>query len=169
MSAANSVVITEQPGLGLAAVMSRKGVSPAAIGAALDLAPPEGPGRVGDGRLSLIGTGPGSWLALTEAPEPDWCLQLAHKLTGLASISDQSGGYVVFRISGHGARTLLQRGAFIDFHPDVFRPGSAATTVIAHIGVILWQRDDAPTFEVATFRSYAHSFRRWIETAAAAL
>jgi heterotetrameric sarcosine oxidase gamma subunit len=169
VSAANSLVITEQPGLGLAAVMSRKDVDPAAIGAALGLMPPEGPGRVGDGRLALIGTGPGTWLALTEAPEPDWSLQLAHKLTGLASVSDQSGGYMLFRISGNGARTLLQRGAFIDFHPDVFRPGSAATTVIAHIGVILWQRDDAPTFEVATFRSYAHSFRRWIETAAAAL
>ncbi|WP_315832573.1 sarcosine oxidase subunit gamma [Bradyrhizobium prioriisuperbiae] len=169
MSAANSVVITEQSGLGLAAVMSRKGVRPAAIGAALGLAPSEGPGRVGDARLALIGTGPGTWLALTEAPDPDWSLQLAHKLTGLASVSDQSGGYMVFRIGGNGARALLQHGAFIDFHPDVFRQGSAATTVIAHIGVILWQRDDTPTFDVATFRSYAHSFRRWVETTAAAL
>jgi methylglutamate dehydrogenase subunit D len=41
--------------------------------------------------------------------------------------------------------------------------------VIAHIGVILWQLDDAPTFEVATFRSYAFSFRRWLDATAAAL
>jgi methylglutamate dehydrogenase subunit D len=54
-------------------------------------------------------------------------------------------------------------------HPTVFRPDSVATTVIAHIGVIFWQLDDAPTFEVATFRSYAFSFRRWLDATAAAL
>jgi sarcosine oxidase subunit gamma len=149
--------------------MSRKDVNPAAIGKILGLAPPEASMYVKGEQLALIGTGPGTWLALSDAPEPDWPAQLAQELTELASISDQSGSYVVYRVAGENARALLQRGAFIDLHPDVFHPGSAATTVIAHIGVILWQIDNEPTFEVATFRSFAFSFRLWLEATAAAL
>ncbi len=166
---ANSLTITERAGFGLATLMSRKDVNPAAIRKILGLAPPEASMYVESEQLTLIGTGPGAWLALNDSPDPDWPAQLAQKLTGLGSISDQSGSYVLYRIAGKSARALLQRGAFIDLHPDVFGPGSAATTVIAHIGVILWQIDDEPIFEVATFRSYAFSFRRWLETTAAAL
>jgi sarcosine oxidase subunit gamma len=87
----------------------------------------------------------------------------------LASVSDQSSGYAVLRVTGPTARHLLSRGAFIDFHPSVFGPGSAAVTTIAHIGVVLWQLDDAPTYDVALFRSYAESFWHWIETTCAAV
>src|SRR5258708_26399250 len=93
---------------------------------------------------------------------------LADKLGGLSSCSDQSGSYVLLRVGGEDARRVLQRGAFIDLHPSVFRRGSGATTVIAHIGVIFWQLDDAPIFEVATFRSYAFSFRKWLPATPAA-
>jgi sarcosine oxidase subunit gamma len=72
------------------------------------------------------------------------------------------------RFSGPAARDLLSRGAFIDFHPSAFGPGSTAVTAIAHIGIILWQLDDTPAFEVALFRSYAASFWRWVEMTCAA-
>jgi heterotetrameric sarcosine oxidase gamma subunit len=166
---ASSLTVTERPTLGIAAIMGRKDIDPEAIGLVIGASPPEGPARVEGDRLALIGTGPNTWLALTEAPEPGWSSKLADKLVGLASISDQSGGYVLFRIAGKDALRILQRGAFINLHPSVFRTGSVATTVIAHIGVIFWQLDDAPTFEVATFRSYAFSFRRWLDATAAAL
>ncbi len=159
--------LTERPGLGMATIMARKGIQPAVIGAVLGFLPPDGPERAADARLALIGTGPGTWLALAETPEADWVTQLANKLNGLASVSDQSGSYVVLRIAGSGARETLQRGVFIDLHPAVFRSGSAATTVIEHIGVVLWQLDDVPTFEIATFRSFASNIRHWFELAAA--
>ncbi len=92
---------------------------------------------------------------------------LPNKLAGIAAISDQSGGYVIYRIAGRDTRALIQRGVSIDLHPDVFQTGSAASTLIAHIGVILWQIDDAPTFEIAVFRSYAASFRHWLDATAA--
>ena len=69
---------------------------------------------------------------------------------------------MVFRLSGEGAGALLQKGAFVDLDPVAFACGVAATTVIAHIGVIIWKVDDAPTFDVALFRSFAGSFRHWI-------
>ena len=41
--------------------------------------------------------------------------------------------------------------------------------MIAHIGVVIRQVDDGPTYDVATFRSFAGSLREWIGHAAAAL
>jgi len=160
---ANSLIVEERSGFGLATVMGRKAVSAAALGSAIGFSLPEGPVRIKRDGIAWIGTGPATWLAMTDAPEVGWPASLEQKLKVLASISDQSGSYTVFRIAGDGARSLLQRGAFIDLHADAFGLGSAATTVIAHIGVVFWQLDDSPAFEVATFRSYAPSFLRWLD------
>jgi methylglutamate dehydrogenase subunit D len=162
------LIVEELSGLGIATVMARKGVTGAAIGAILGVEPPAGPGAAYANDLTIIGTGPESWLVV-KANAPDFANQLSTTLAGLASVSDQSGGYVVTRLAGPQARTVLQRGAAIDFHPDSFRPGSAVTTVIAHIGVIIWQVDEQPSYQIATFRSYTHSFRHWLDTTIAAL
>jgi methylglutamate dehydrogenase subunit D len=164
---ANPLIFSERSGFGLATVMARKGISAAALGNALGHLLPESPIRVERDGVSWIGTGPATWLAVTETPATDWPTSLEQQLKGLASISDQSGSYRIFCIAGDNARSLLQRGAFIDLHPNVFREQSAATTLIAHIGVILWQVGDPCTFEVATFRSYAPSFLRWLDATSA--
>ena len=162
---ADSLTILERPSLGIATIMARKGIHAAALEPALGFVP-DGPQRVDHHGLTLMGTGPAVWLAITDAPEADWPASLEQKLKGLASISDQSGSYVIFRITGGNARALLQRGAFIDLHADQFRQGSAATTVIAHIGVVFWRVDDR-TFDIATFRSFAPSLMRWLTATAA--
>lgn len=152
-------VIIERRGLGLATVMARKDFDAAAFGRDL----PTGSHCVARGALTLVGAGPGVWLAVAEDPGETWPEALERRFEGQCSISDQSGGYVVLRLSGPGAHALLQRGVAIDLHPDVFDAGSAAVTVIAHIGVILWRSGAAPVFDVAVFRSYAASFRDWID------
>lgn len=155
---------------GLASVMARKGVAADRIGEVLGIEAPLRPAFVtnGDG-LSLIGTGAGNWLAHANGVSPFWADELRDRLKGLASVSDQSSSYAVFRLSGSGARIVLQRGMPIDLHPEAFGPGSAATTVISHIGAIVWQLDDQPSYDVATFRSFSGSFRHWLDQAAAAL
>ncbi|WP_146690963.1 sarcosine oxidase subunit gamma [Bradyrhizobium canariense] len=163
---ANDLDIVERDGLGLATVMARKGVTAPAIGAALGLDAPRGPTSASNGQLRLIGTGPGMWMAIADTAGADWVDGLRTRLTGIASVSDQSGGYVIFRISGPSARSTLQKGVFIDLDPSVFGAGSVATTVVAHIGVTLWQVDAAPTFEAALFRSLSRSFREWLESVA---
>jgi sarcosine oxidase subunit gamma len=166
---AEGLTIETREGLALATVMARKGVSARAIGEALGAPAPEGP-QVGPGaELALVGTGPGTWLALGETDAADFEARLRRSLGPLASVSDQSSGYVVYRLAGPAARTLLQRGAPIDLHPAAFPAASAAVTMIAHVGVILWRPDEAPTFAVAVFRSFAGSFQHWLETAAQAL
>jgi methylglutamate dehydrogenase subunit D len=165
----NSLIINERSGFGIVTVMGRKATSAAELGTALGLSLSEGPVRVKADGMAWIGTGPATWLAITDAPEIGWPASLAQNLKGLASISDQSGSYRIFHIVSDKARSLLQRGAFIDLHADAFRQGSAATTVIAHMGIVFWQADDDPGFEVATFRSYAPSFLRWLNATSAGL
>lgn len=161
------VIVTPREGLGIASVMARKGANIAVVGERLGAVLPDRPQAVFAGGRTIVGTGPGTWLVFEEQAALDFVHNVAAQLAGPASVSDQSSGYVVQRISGPGARTLLRRGVALDV--DMFVPGSAATSVIAHIGVILWQVDDAPTYDIATFRSYAGSFRHWLDTTIAGL
>jgi heterotetrameric sarcosine oxidase gamma subunit len=157
--------ITDRGKIALATVMARKGVGAVAIGASLGLTPPTGPQAARDETMTLVGVGPGGWLAISEYGQSDWADMLGGKLAGIASVSDQTSGYVVLRVSGEGAGDLLQKGASVDLDPRAFPVGAAATTVIAHIGVIVWKVDDS-TFDVALFRSFAGSFRDWIAASA---
>lgn len=166
---ADRLTISPRANLGIVSVMARKGVDRDAIGAALGAEMPHGPHATFVGARTVVGTGPGTWLVFADDADPDFAEALAETLAGLASVSDQSSAYVVQRLSGPEARVLLQRGIAIDLDPNVFRTGTAATTVIAHIAVILWRVDDGPTYDIAIFRSYAGSFDHWRESTVAAL
>lgn len=130
--------------------------------AALGIEPRQGPQRAAQGELSFIGIGPGNWLAVREDRANTLAPELAGAFDGVASVSDQSSGYSVLRISGPRARDLLQTGLPIDFHPSVFSETSAAVSTIAHIGVIVWQLGP-DVFEIAFFRSMSDSFAHWLE------
>lgn len=164
----DQLILEERTGFALATVMAAKGVTAQQVADALEAPRVDGPSWSSNGELALIGSGPGTWLVLGEG-RADHAERLRALLGPLAAVSDQSGAYVILRLSGARARAVLQRGAAIDLHPSAFRPGSAATTVIAHIGVVIRQIDAAPTYEVAVFRSYAGSFRHWLAQAVAAL
>ncbi len=166
---ADGLSITTRERIGIASVMARKGVDAIAVGSRLGMDLPTEPRAVFLGARTIIGTGPGTWIVIEDDAGADFAEGLEAALAGIASVSDQSSGYVVQRMSGLQARTLLQRGAAIDFHPSAFASGSAATTIISHIGVILWQVDDQPTYDLAVFRSFAASLRHWIDQCSAAL
>lgn len=166
---AERVIISERTVLGMATVMQRRQGDVAALAAAIGCPLPDGPRRTTAGEVLLLGTGPGTMLALSEDAGADWGAALQARLAGLASVSDQSSGYRVFRFAGPAAADLLQRGVAIDLHPDVFKMDSVAATVIAHIGVILWRVDAGSGFDVAVFRSFADSFRHWIDVTRAAI
>jgi sarcosine oxidase subunit gamma len=113
--------------------------------------------------VSFVGYGPGQWLAVSETLAGDALARdLKQRLKGLASVSDQSGGRTVLRLSGPRAREVLAKGLPIDLHPRAFGPGSAATSTISLMGVQLWQVDGAPTYDIALFRSLSASFWRWL-------
>ena len=164
------IVITEWIGLGLATVAARKGQADAlrrAVASAYGVALPPG-SRVAHGAaVSFVGYGPGQWLAMSESLANEALARdLAQRLRGLASISDQHGGRAVLRLSGREARAVLAKGLPIDLHPRAFGPGSAATSTISLMGVQIWQVDDAPTYDLAFFRSVSASFWRWLTASA---
>ncbi|PZR87266.1 MAG: sarcosine oxidase subunit gamma [Stutzerimonas stutzeri] len=166
---ADSLTVSQRHGLGLAMLAARKGVTAEALSAGLGFLPPRHADAVMAGSTTMLGYGPGSWLIVREGAADSIAPDMREALGCLASVSDQSGSYAVFRIGGLDARRLLQRGASIDLHPRSFAAGSVATTLIAHIGTIIHQRDDAPTYDVLVFRSFAGSFGRWLDDTAASL
>lgn len=164
MSEADRTALLEVPEINAATIMARRTASYDQFAAQIGVEPPARSAYVKTASLRLIGTGPATWLALTEQPHKDWLPRLELSLAGVASISDQSGAYRLFKIVGPHARTLLQKGAFIDLDPEMFGPNAVATTVIGHIGVTFWQNEADNCFDVAVFRSYGPSFRHWFDT-----
>jgi sarcosine oxidase subunit gamma len=163
------IVIAERSGLGLATVAARKGAPVrGAVKASYRVDLPDDSTVVQGPEVSFVGYGPGQWLAVSEKLAGDGLAQdLKHRLKGLASVSDQSGGRTVLRLSGPRARDVLAKGLPIDLHPRAFGPGSAATSTISLMGVQLWQVDDAPSYDIALFRSLSASFWRWLTASAA--
>jgi methylglutamate dehydrogenase subunit D len=164
------VLISERIGLGLATVAARKGSAPAlkeAVAAAYGVELPESSAVAQGPAVNFVGYGPGQWLAVSESLANEALARdLSAKLRGLASISDQSGGRTVLRVSGPRARDVLAKGLPIDLDPRAFPLGSAATSVISLMGVQLWQVDDTRSYDVAIFRSLSQSFWRWLTASA---
>lgn len=91
----------------------------------------------------------------------------AAAFAGIAAVEDQSHGRTTIVVSGPAARAVLARGCRIDLHPRTFGPGRAVTTQMAHVGCLLHQVDDAPTFELTVFSTLAEPFFHWLVEAGA--
>jgi len=165
------VVISERVGLALATVACRKGQADslkAAIANVYGVELPDSSRAAKGPKVGFVGTGPGQWLAMSEGLGAEALARdLAQRLAGLASISDQSGGRTVIRVSGPRARDVLAKGLPIDLDPRAFPLGSAATSVIALMGVQLWQTEDTRSYDIAMFRSVSQSFWRWLTASSA--
>jgi sarcosine oxidase subunit gamma len=165
------IIISERIGLGLATVAARRGKAEAlsqAVASAYGVELPTS-SRVAQGsQVSFIGYGPRQWLGVSASLANEALARnLSETLAGLASISDQSGGRTVLRISGPHARDVLAKGLPIDLDPRAFPLGSAATSAISHMGVQLWQLDDTRSYDLAIFRSVSESFWSWLTASAA--
>jgi sarcosine oxidase subunit gamma len=117
------------------------------------------------GMSDVIWSGPGQWLVA--APGHDAVAALTMKLGDVAAVTDQTDARVILRLSGPRVRDVLAKGCPIDLHPRAFKAGDVALTSISHIGVQIWQVDDAPTFDIAVPRSMIESFWSWLDASAA--
>ncbi|WP_448951617.1 sarcosine oxidase subunit gamma [Labrys neptuniae] len=165
------VTVADRSGLESVTLAARKGQEGALaqrMQAAYGLELPSAPKRSTAGTLAALGTGPSAWLVTREAGEAGPLVSdLTAAVGTLASVTDQTSGYAVLRLSGPRLRATLAKGLDIDLHPRVFVPGDVAVTACSHIGVTLWQLDDVPTYEIALFRSMAGSFWHWLSDSAA--
>jgi methylglutamate dehydrogenase subunit D len=164
--ALDSVIVSPREGLGIATVLTRKGRRAdlaLRVRESLQIELPDGPHRAAAGEFAMIGTGPSAWLALQENGGNGFARALKAALGDAASISDQSAGYVVSRLSGSNVRDQLAKVVPVDLHARAFAVGDAVSTVAGHMNVILWRLEDEPegsaVFEIAVFRSFAESLR----------
>lgn len=167
---ADLVTVTELNSRSYASIGLRRGASARHLGEILGVALPDAPIAVaGQNGLVVLGTAPGNWLAIDDTGNPSFARDLAARLEGLAAVADQSSTYYAVQLEGKAARQLIQSGCPIDLHPSVFGPGQVAVTQIAHMGIVLRCVSEADIYELACFRSFAGSFRHWLDEAQAAL
>lgn len=125
----------------------------------------DGPHATSEGHTTFIGTGPGRFLVLSRT-DADLAGTLRAVIGTEASITDQSDAFLLFVLSGGRIAPTLAKGATMDLDPLVFRPGMAATTSLAHIGVTLWRASEE-TCHVLVPRSLEAAFTRFIIASAA--
>ena len=129
---------------------------------------PQGPKAHFAEDVTLVGMGPGRWLAFAQKESPDALAgRLASLALGAAALTDQSDANLLFTLSGDRVRDALAKGLLVDLDPLAFGPGDAATTVMSHVGVTFWQQDAAPTYIFAVPRSFAPAFLRGLAAGAA--
>ncbi len=143
------------------------------FGLALPIRPEQATGADG---LVAQWAGPAQWLVMASrggdrAGGPaggarDLEAELAPLLGGIAAVVDLSDARAVLRVSGPKARDVLAKGVGIDLHARAFAVGDVAITHAAHTGVTIALVDDAPTFEISMFRSFAESFAHFLSEAA---
>ncbi|MEL6288435.1 MAG: sarcosine oxidase subunit gamma family protein [Pseudomonadota bacterium] len=118
--------------------------------------------------LRVAADGPGRWRVTShDRPEGALVRELRNALAGEASVTDQSHGWSMLEISGPAVPDILAKGSSIDFHMDVFGPGTAMPTSIHHMAVHLSCLDDRPGYAIQLFRSMAGSFATWLKDASA--
>jgi heterotetrameric sarcosine oxidase gamma subunit len=106
--------------------------------------------------------GPDQYFVLAEGrSEGALYREVKAKLQDLASVTDQSHGRVVIRISGPKARAVLAKGTPVDLHPYEFPRGKSALTQMAHVGVHL-TRVGEDSYDLSVFRGFSESFWEWV-------
>jgi len=162
--------IVEATGFALVAVVARPGRA-RAIGdaaATLGITLPAGPKAVAAAGLTAIGIGPGRWLLLAEAAGASGRLGRARAtLAEHGLVSEQSSGRGLLSVSGPQVREMLSRGVTVDLHERKFGVGDAATTLVAHIDISLWQSAADPVYRLLVPRGFARSFWHWLDASAA--
>ena len=107
----------------------------------------------------VVWNGPNQWMVISEGDGADALLETVQNAVGeKAAVVDQSHGRVGLRISGEHARYIMQKNCALDLHPRSFGPGSAAQTMVAHVGALVIQVDDQPAYDMFVNRSFARSF-----------
>lgn len=131
----------------------------------LDLPPP---GRAAAaGELTALWMQPSARLLMAPPDKPGALARSVKDACGdIGSVVDQTQGRAVLRLFGARGRDVLARICRLDLHPRAFRPGCVAVTPIAELACLLYQRDDAPSFELIVPASCAGWFAQAVRRAA---
>lgn len=163
------VTLTEIRSILLVQVMARRGKTAETAKAARKLfgvEPPVAPGAAFGNGATLIWSGPDQFLVFAPYGDGSQFGRITEAFAGIASLSDQSDGRSLLRISGSCATQAMAKFTSLDLHDDVFAVSAAATTSVDHTAVNIWRDADSteglPVYNLAVFTSFADSLYRMI-------
>lgn len=140
----------------------------AALESALAVALPPVGRSAAAGAATLIALGPDEWLAV-ESDGPALARRLAEATPGqFLGITDLSENYTTLVLRGPAARQVLAKGCPLDLDASVFKPGDAASSLVAKATVVLRLLSDeaaGAVFHLLVRRSFAEYLYRWLEDA----
>jgi sarcosine oxidase subunit gamma len=129
------------------------------------------PPRSGDvrgvGDTAVLWMGPAEFLVVgpEEAHESlggDLIQTLRDALSdGEGQVVDLSANRTTFELTGPRARAVLEKGCALDLHPRVLKTGSALSTEIGQIPVVLWKTGDE-TYRIFPRASFTYFLGRWL-------
>ena len=158
------VSLLEIRDIALVQVMARRGKVAETAKAAKKLfgiEPPQTPRAALGKTATLVWSGPDQFMVFAQLSDEDLFGKLSQTFAGIASLSDQSHGRCLIRISGPKAREALAKFSSLDLHDAAFPAGTAATTSIDHTAVTVWrgtdETDGHPAYNVLVFTSFADS------------
>lgn len=170
-TAGSSPLVIMERRLSLVQVMTRKGREgdvQAAIRSAFGLELPAPLRAASSGETTAIWIQPGMWMLSAAGHEEGAMARAVKQATGdAASIVDQTHGKTVLTLSGARARDVMAKGCRLDLHARAFKSGHSAVTQVAHIGCMLRQIDEIPSYELLVPSSLAETFFGWLTHSAA--
>ncbi len=118
----------------------------------------------GGGREALW-LGPNEWLLVAEpGAGSELVAELERALEGLHhSVVDLSADRAVVELAGEHRIDLLAKGCGLDLHPRSWRDGMCAQTLLAHVPVLLQERERATRLFVRA--SFAGHLVSWLSQA----
>jgi sarcosine oxidase subunit gamma len=110
----------------------------------------------GSGSTALLWLGPRSWLYVGGDSSTAIDFDSARRAINAAggALFDVSSSCVAWRVAGAAAVRTLNRACPLDLHPQVFRTGQCAQSVLGHIDALFHRPDDG-SFVVMVARSFA--------------
>ncbi|WP_411374602.1 sarcosine oxidase subunit gamma [Arthrobacter sp. MPF02] len=167
-SLAGTVELAEVPFLTLVGLRAQAGSETAQrLAAVTGGLPAHCGGTVTNGHTTVLWLGPGEFLVVapTEAHESlggDLIQALQSALAdGQGQVVDLSANRTTFELTGPRARAVLEKGCSLDLHPRVLKAGTAYSTEVANIPVILWKTGEE-SFRIFPRASFAEFLGRWL-------
>lgn len=80
---------------------------------------------------------------------------------GAGQVIDLSSNRTTFELAGPSAREVLEKSCAADLHPRAFASGTAITTEVGKIPVLLW-KTGPETFRLLPRASFADYLGRWL-------
>jgi sarcosine oxidase subunit gamma len=116
----------------------------------------------GHGAHQVLWLGPDEWLVVSQG-DADTLVEALRAAAGetLAQVVDVSANRTVLELSGPGARAVLEKGCPADLHPRVFTDGTAISTTLARVPVLVWKLD-ADGFRILPRSSFAEYAALWL-------